>query len=151
WDDIVRTATDSSIPGHFVGSIVYVEQGLFHISTVPQLLVIDGQKRLTPITLLLTALATVSDAVGSGPGWPAAKLRPYYLFTPEEEGDLRYRLLLPQSVFDELWPSGYGHGQNRTELATAGGGAARRATARAGGVPERPGRRGVVPAGTVAA
>jgi len=56
WNDIVRAAEDEKIKGHFVGSIVYIEQGLYQVSSVPQLLVIDGQQRLTTLTLLLLAL-----------------------------------------------------------------------------------------------
>ena len=27
WDDIIRTGSDDSISGHFIGSIVYIERG----------------------------------------------------------------------------------------------------------------------------
>ena len=38
WDDIVRTGRDSKVPAHFVGSIVYVQEGLYSITfRVPQL------------------------------------------------------------------------------------------------------------------
>ena len=47
WHDIVAAATDETVTGHFVGSVVYIEKGLYQISSVPQLLVIDGQQRLT--------------------------------------------------------------------------------------------------------
>ena len=56
WNDIVRASMDDDIKGHFVGSIVYIEKGLYQISAVPQLLVIDGQQRMTTLTLLLLAL-----------------------------------------------------------------------------------------------
>ena len=49
WDDILRTGKDDAIPAHFVGSIVYIEQGLYQISTQSPLLVIDGQQRLTTV------------------------------------------------------------------------------------------------------
>lgn len=54
WDDILRTGTNRSTAVHFVGSIVYVEQDE---SNLAPLLVIDGQQRLTTVTLLLEALA----------------------------------------------------------------------------------------------
>src|SRR5438105_15667010 len=56
WNDIVRVAQNDKIPAHFLGSIVYVEKGIFHVSSVTQLLVIDGQLRLTTLSLLLAAL-----------------------------------------------------------------------------------------------
>ena len=62
WRDIVVAATDDSISGHFVGSVVYIEKGLYQISSVPQLLVIDGQQRLTTLSLLLSPSAAASRA-----------------------------------------------------------------------------------------
>ncbi|CAN5668056.1 hypothetical protein BH20ACI3_BH20ACI3_24380 [soil metagenome] len=53
----MRTGRNDSISVHFVGSIVYIEHGLFQVMDKPPLLVIDGQQRLTTITLLIAALA----------------------------------------------------------------------------------------------
>jgi uncharacterized protein with ParB-like and HNH nuclease domain len=47
WDDILRTGSDDAIAAHFVGSIVYIEKGLYQVSSQSPLLVIDGQQRLT--------------------------------------------------------------------------------------------------------
>ena len=57
WDDILRTGKNDDIAAHFVGSIVYIEQGLFHVASQSQLPVIDGQQRLTTVMLILEALA----------------------------------------------------------------------------------------------
>src|SRR5207253_4857036 len=57
WNDIVRTATAKESATHFVGSIVYIQHGLFIAGDVMSLLVIDGQQRLTTLSLLLIALA----------------------------------------------------------------------------------------------
>jgi len=46
WDDIVRCGSNDKIAVHFVGSIVYVEKGLYSVSSQSPLLVIDGQQRL---------------------------------------------------------------------------------------------------------
>lgn len=56
WDDILRIAQDDQIPAHFLGSVVYVERGIYHVSSITQLLLIDGQQRLTTLSLLLAAL-----------------------------------------------------------------------------------------------
>lgn len=91
WEDIVRTATDRS-PGHFVGSIVYIESGQYQVGIVPELLVIDGQQRLTTVTLLLAALARAlpsDEAEMTG-----RKVENYYLFNSEELGQRRYKLIL---------------------------------------------------------
>src|ERR1051326_2717423 len=57
WDDILRTGANDSISVHFVGSIVYIETGLSQVTQQAPLLVIDGQQRLTTVTLLVEALA----------------------------------------------------------------------------------------------
>src|SRR3989338_5534109 len=56
WKDILKAGSDKDISGHFIGSIVYVEKGLYQVSALPRLLVIDGQQRLTTLSLLLSAL-----------------------------------------------------------------------------------------------
>ena len=97
WDDIIRAGSDDAISVHFIGSIVYIEAGLSQVSHQAPLLVIDGQQRLTTVTLLLAALA---DALGDAEpidGFSARKLRNYYLLNPEETGERHYKLLLSQT------------------------------------------------------
>lgn len=102
WDDIVRTGGDDAISAHFIGSIVYIEKGLYHVVSQPPLLVIDGQQRLTTLTLLLAALAKALERVDESrrepvDGFSPRKLRNYYLLNPEEDGERRYKLLLSQT------------------------------------------------------
>jgi uncharacterized protein with ParB-like and HNH nuclease domain len=40
WDDIITTGS-KDIPSHFIGSIMYIEKGLYQISKPEPLLVID--------------------------------------------------------------------------------------------------------------
>lgn len=97
WDDILRAGSSDTVVVHFIGSIVYVEQGLSQVSHQAPLLVIDGQQRLTTVILLIEALAR---ALGNGEpvdGFSAAKLRHYYLSNPLESGDRFYKLLLSQT------------------------------------------------------
>ena len=97
WDDILRTGRDEDIAAHFVGSIVYIEEGLYQVSSQSVLLVIDGQQRLTTVMLILEALA---KRVGNGEpvdGFSAEKLRSYYLLNPLEEGERGFKLLLTQT------------------------------------------------------
>ena len=97
WDDILRAGSSDTIAVHFIGSIVYVEQGLSQVTHQAPLLVIDGQQRLTTVSLLIEALAR---ALGDGEpvdGFSAAKLRHYYLSNPLESGDRYFKLLLSQT------------------------------------------------------
>jgi uncharacterized protein with ParB-like and HNH nuclease domain len=79
WDDILRTGGEDGIYAHFIGSIVYVEDGIYTITHHP-LLVIDGQQRITTIILLLEALARRLGDTEPLDGFSATKLRPL-LFT----------------------------------------------------------------------
>ena len=97
WDDIVRTGSNDAISAHFVGSIVYIEKGLYHVSSQSPLLVIDGQQRLTTVTLILEALARQLGDNEPVDGFSAKKLRSYYLLNPLEEGERGFKLLLTQT------------------------------------------------------
>ncbi len=97
WDDILRTGSNEAVSSHFVGSIVYIEEGLYPISTQSPLLVIDGQQRLTTVSLLVAALARALGESEPMDGFSPRKLRNYYLLNPEEDGERRYKLLLSQT------------------------------------------------------
>ena len=100
WNDIIRAAADPAMSGHFVGSIVYVERGLYQVTSVPQLLVIDGQQRLTTISLLLAALGEYAEQNDSE--ITRRRITNYFLINNEEEGSLRYKLLLTRSDKETL-------------------------------------------------
>ncbi len=97
WDDILRTGVNDDISAHFVGSIVYIEEGLYQVSSQTPLLVIDGQQRLTTVTLILEALARHVGDDEPLDGFSAKKLRNYYLLNHLEDGDRAFKLLLTQT------------------------------------------------------
>src|SRR5215211_485362 len=97
WDDILRTGSNDAIAAHFVGSIVYIEKGLYQVSSQSPLLVIDGQQRLTTVTLLIEALARAVGEAEPVEGFSAKKLRNYFLLNPLEDGERRYKLVLSQT------------------------------------------------------
>ena len=82
---------------HFIGSIVYIEEGLSNNTVQSPQLVIDGQQRLTTVTLLIAALAEALGHYEPVDGFSAKKLRNYYLLNPEETGERHYKLLLSQT------------------------------------------------------
>ena len=107
WEDILRTGRDDKVVAHFVGSIVYVEKGLSTVTAHEPLLVIDGQQRLTTLTLLLAALAKTLDTLDESKrepvdGFSPRKIRNYYLLNPEEDGERHYKLILSQTDRDSL-------------------------------------------------
>lgn len=96
FNDILRISKDPSVPGHFVGSIVYFQESIHTVSDVPKLLVIDGQQRLTTVSLLIAALAEFIKDNKVDVDTNFTKLQNYYLFNAEEDNELRYKLLLTQ-------------------------------------------------------
>ena len=97
WKDIMN-APES---GYFIGSIVYIKNSGQTISSISKYLVIDGQQRLTTISLLLSALRNKIKEKGdlqlSDEKITIKKLNNYYLFNPDEENDAKYRLSLTKS------------------------------------------------------
>jgi uncharacterized protein with ParB-like and HNH nuclease domain/predicted transport protein len=102
WSDVLRAGRDDDINAHFVGSVVYVEKGLYQVSDQSPLLVIDGQQRLTTVMLLLEALARRLKDDEPVEGFSVKKLRSYYLLNPVEDGDKAFKLLLTQTDRDTL-------------------------------------------------
>ncbi|GHS19738.1 DUF262 and DUF1524 domain-containing protein [Helicobacter pylori] len=96
WDDIVKTGGNDQMNGHFIGSILYVLDDITHSGNA--LLIIDGQQRLTTITLLLTALRNhLSDEV------KRKEIEDHYLINSDKDGDKKFRLILSESDKDTLF------------------------------------------------
>ena len=102
WDDIIRSGQNEKISVHFIGSIVYIETGLSQVTDQSPLLVIDGQQRLTTVTLLIAALINALGDTEPVEGFSKRKLRNYYLINPEEAEDRRYKLILSQTDKESL-------------------------------------------------
>lgn len=55
-DDILEVGTNKKMNAHFIGSIVYVHDDVYTASRIKELTVIDGQQRLTTLTLIYLVL-----------------------------------------------------------------------------------------------
>ncbi|GAA8408904.1 hypothetical protein Hpkin61_12740 [Helicobacter pylori] len=93
WDDIIKIGGNDKMNGHFIGSILYVRDGNTHSSP---LLIIDGQQRLTTITLLFIALRNHSNDE-----YKRKKIESY-LINNNKDGDKKFRLILSESDKDTL-------------------------------------------------
>lgn len=107
WDDVLKAGANEKVAAHFIGSIVYVEKGQSSVTVHEPILVIDGQQRLTTVMLLLAALAKKLESLAEDcreplEGFSPRKIRNWYLFDPEEEGEKHYKLILSQTDKDSL-------------------------------------------------
>jgi len=96
WNDIISIADSQESVGHFLGSLVYVATGDTSAGFTRWLL-IDGQQRLSTLTLLMIALRDHIEEAGwkgSADGPTAKKLDAYFLKNAEEEGDRHHKLVL---------------------------------------------------------
>ena len=100
WDDVLRAGKGPE-GGHFMGSFVYAEGNAS--AAFSQWLVIDGQQRLTTLTLILVALR---DHIG-GIGWVGEEptqeqIDRYFLKNQLERGNRNYRLALRRNDDETL-------------------------------------------------
>ncbi|WQT02516.1 DUF262 and DUF1524 domain-containing protein [Helicobacter pylori] len=99
WDDIIKIGGNDKMNGHFIGSILYVQVDDTHSSP---LLIIDGQQRLTTITLLFIALRDHLNDEDEFLKKFSHKKVESYLINSDEKGDNKFRLILPESDKDTL-------------------------------------------------
>ncbi|GAA6901627.1 DUF262 and DUF1524 domain-containing protein [Helicobacter pylori] len=101
WDDIIKIGGDDKMDGHFIGSILYVLDGITHSDNT--LLIIDGQQRLTTITLLFIALRDrLNDEYEFLEKFSHQKIQNDYLINSDKDGDKKFRLILSESDKDTL-------------------------------------------------
>ncbi len=96
WRDVLRASRTSGERGHFLGSIVYIATG-DSLAGFTRWMLIDGQQRLTTLTLLLAALRDhISETKWSGgENDPTPKrIDAYFLKNVQEEGDREQKLVL---------------------------------------------------------
>lgn len=102
WDNIVKTGGNDQIEGHFIGSIVFVHDGIYSTSH-NELLIIDGQQRLTTITLLFIALRDyLNDEDEFLEKFSRQKIQNRYLINSDEKGDKKFKLILSEPDRDTL-------------------------------------------------
>ena len=92
WSDVVRTG-NGHIGSHFLGSFVYVVGNA--TPAFSSWLVIDGQQRLTTLTLLLVALRDhIEEENWEGADPSPEKINDFFLKNSLETGDRHYKLSL---------------------------------------------------------
>ena len=100
WTDIVEMQKKGK-PGHFVGSIVNIAEQAMPTG-VQKYMIIDGQQRMTTLTLLLLALRDYAIKNPSDTTINARRINNMLLKNEYESGDERYKLLLTETDQDIL-------------------------------------------------
>lgn len=100
WGDIVEMQKKGKT-GHFVGSIVNIAEQAMPTG-VQKYMIIDGQQRMTTLTLLLLALRDYSIANPQDTSINSKRIDNMLLKNEYESGDERYKLLLTQTDRDIL-------------------------------------------------
>ncbi len=102
WDDILKAGGNDKMNGHFIGSILFVQDSVY-TTKHNEFLIIDGQQRLTTITLLLIALRNhLSEEVEFLEKFSRKKIENRYLINGDKDGDKKFRLILSESDKDTL-------------------------------------------------
>ncbi len=101
WNDVIRVGMNEKAKAHFVGSVVYIAAEDTS-ATITKWLLIDGQQRLTTVTILLAALRAklVKMAEEGDPVCPEmdlpepVEIDDYYLRNQHAKGDRKHKLML---------------------------------------------------------
>lgn len=101
WHDILRVGGNPELNSHFIGSAVYIpEQDTS--AAISRWLVIDGQQRITTMTLLLLSFMRRLKNDGLDEPVSAELIEDYYLRNRYGKGDLSYKLLLTKTDKETL-------------------------------------------------
>lgn len=100
WKDIVDMQKKDK-DGHFVGSIVNIAEKAMPTG-VQKYMIIDGQQRLTTLSLLLIALRDYAEEHSEDNTINARRIDNMLLKNEYEDGDERYKLLLTETDRDQL-------------------------------------------------
>ena len=103
WNDILRVGADPNAKAHFLGSVVYIAAE-DNQAAIPRWLVIDGQQRLTTVTLLLAALRDRLQALPSDDeALPSAEeIEDRFLRNRHGKGERKSKLMLRRADNDAL-------------------------------------------------
>ena len=106
WDDLMRAGRQGN--QHFIGSFLYTPQSDSTATSLTRELLIDGQQRMTTLSLMLAALFDWLEEDDSRASFltdiKVSALRKHYLYNADDYlGDSRYRLVLTQTDRETLF------------------------------------------------
>jgi uncharacterized protein with ParB-like and HNH nuclease domain len=85
-DDILEVGANKKMNAHFIGSIVYIHDDVYTASRIKELTVIDGQQRVTTLTIIyLVLLSLAKELKNEGLVNEISETYLINKFSPEEE------------------------------------------------------------------
>ena len=93
FKDILQTGKNEKVSSYFLGSIVYIHDGIYGVGE-KEFHVIDGQQRMTTLTLLF--LAIYFKLKGTILAKDADKIYNQYVVNPYSEKEIKLKLLPPE-------------------------------------------------------
>lgn len=96
WEDIIKVGEKgkNNPDTHFIGSVVYMSSGANFAAVIPKRLIIDGQQRITTVTLLISALAMFLKENPILEDADSEDLLFYYLSNSKAKGEEKYKIIL---------------------------------------------------------
>jgi uncharacterized protein with ParB-like and HNH nuclease domain len=64
-DDIIEVGKSKKMSAHFIGSIVYIHDDVYTSARMKELTVIDGQQRITTLTLIYLVLYRLAKDINN--------------------------------------------------------------------------------------
>ena len=101
WNDIIRVGSHADLDSHFIGSAVYIPEQETS-AAISRWLVIDGQQRITTISLLLLAFMCRLKKENLDRPVSADEIEDYYLRNRYGKNEQNYKILLTKTDKDTL-------------------------------------------------
>lgn len=92
WEDIIKISKSKNSDRHFIGSVVcYKTEEIDLPGQIKKEIIIDGQQRITTLSLLMIAIARTYERIGQAN--VALAIRKNYLINEDGKNDEKYKLL----------------------------------------------------------
>ena len=94
WEDIIKLSDKEGNAGHFIGSIVCYQQNDEDMpGEIKVKVVIDGQQRLTTLSLIMLAMIRSYEHLGEEGKRIASSIKRQYILNEEYSGEDKYKLV----------------------------------------------------------
>jgi len=100
FEDILKAGENNDIEAHFIGSIVYIHDGIHSAADVAELAIIDGQQRITTLTLIYAVIRYLAEKANDEN--LKARIEEYYLKNKDAPESEKLKLKSTENNKDAL-------------------------------------------------